>query len=62
MGLKIGPKSACNWGHARACDKAVRVPVVMTMASPWCGLSMPLFLDFFGEFIWTLLGLVEGYG
>jgi len=46
--LKIGQKYSCNWGHARACDTVVCVPVVMTTANPWCGLSVPLFLDFWG--------------
>jgi len=48
MELKTGQKSACNWGHTPACDTAVRVPVVMTTASPWYGLSVSLFLDFWG--------------
>ena len=50
MGRKTGQKSACSWNHARASDTAVRVPVVKTTASPWYGLSMPLFLDFWGSF------------
>ena len=62
MGHKTEQKSTYNWGHARACDTAMRVPVVMTTASQWCGLSMPLVLHFLELFFGTLLGLVKGYG
>jgi len=48
IGLNTRQKPAFIWSHALACDTAMRVPAVRTTTSPWCGLSMPLFLDFWG--------------
>jgi len=62
MELKTGQKSACNWGHARACDTAVRVPVVLTTASPWHALSHALGFGFCRSLFGPSLAWLRVYG
>ena len=50
-GTKNGQKPTFILGHALACDTAVRVPVQLTMASPWHAPSHAFVLEFVGVYL-----------